>query len=226
MTPIRLLVVDDHAGFRHGLRNLLDSEPDLAVVGEAANGVTAVAAVAVCHPDVVLMDIEMPELNGIAATRQIVAQDGAVGVLMLTVYQDPQVVFQAIKAGARGYVLKNAHPVELVQAIRTVATGGALIDPALAAVVLQEFQRCWAAEIPMHATPPRPYVELTERERAILSRIAAGWSNKQIGQELGLADKTIRNSLTIIFHKLQVGDRAQAAVYAVQQGLAQPHHER
>jgi DNA-binding NarL/FixJ family response regulator len=140
------------------------------------------------------------------------------------------VVFQAIKAGARGYVLKNAAPVALVQAIRTVAAGGALIDPGLATLVLQEFQRCWSDEIPNKipkgtTSTTTSSVPLSEREAAILCRVAAGWSNKEIGRDLGLANKTISNSLTVIFHKLQVSDRAQAAVYAVQQGLTEPYRQ-
>jgi DNA-binding NarL/FixJ family response regulator len=225
-----LLLVDDHLRFLQSLRKILESETDLTVVAAATTGRAAVVAAADFQPDVVLMDVAMPQMNGVEATRQIMAQSETVGVLMLTVYQDPMVVFQAIKAGARGYVLKNAAPVALVQAIRTVAAGGALIDPGLATLVLQEFQRCWSDEIPNKipkgtTSTTTSSVPLSEREAAILCRVAAGWSNKEIGRDLGLANKTISNSLTVIFHKLQVSDRAQAAVYAVQQGLTEPYRQ-
>jgi DNA-binding NarL/FixJ family response regulator len=216
MPPIRLLLVDDHTMVRKGLRELLEKEPDLEIVGEAANGVEAILAVERLRPQVVLMDIQMPEMHGLEATRQIHSRYADIAIVMLSIVSADSEVFAAIKAGACGYIRKHAEPQEVLAAVRAAAQGEALIDPSIAVRVLKEFGRLWR--------PPQEAlgVQLTEREVAILRLIADGHSNKEIGNTLGLAEKTIRNTLRGIFRKLQVHDRAQAAVYAVQHGLLPP----
>jgi NarL family two-component system response regulator LiaR len=210
---IRVLMVDDHRLFLEGLRGLLEMEPDLRIIGTAANGYEALAAVERLQPDVVLMDINMPGLNGVDATRQIIQQYPATGIIILTMYREEEQVFQAIKSGARGYILKDVETAEVVAAIRAVARGESRIEPVLATRLLQEFQRVW------QETGTDPRSRLNEREVAILRLIAAGLSNKAIAADLGFAEKTIKNYITVIFQKLHLSDRTQAAVYAVQHGL-------
>jgi DNA-binding NarL/FixJ family response regulator len=178
--------------------------------------VEAVEAVLRLEPDVVLMDINMPGLNGVEATKQILAQRPAAGIIILTMYREDGQVFHAIKSGARGYILKDAETTEVVRAIRAVARGESMIDPALATRVLTEFKRVW------QQPQQNPRAGLTEREVAILRLIAGGRSNKEIGTELCFSEKTIKNYITVIFQKLQLSDRTQAAVYAVQHGLVDP----
>jgi DNA-binding NarL/FixJ family response regulator len=206
-------MVDDHRLFLEGLRGLLEMEPDLRIVGTAANGYEALAAVERLQPDVVLMDINMPGLNGVDATRQIIQRYPATGIIILTMYREEEQVFQAIKSGARGYILKDVETAEVVVAIRAVARGESRIEPVLATRLLQEFQRVW------QETGTDPRSRLSEREVAILRLIAGGLSNKAIAADLGFAEKTIKNYITVIFQKLHLSDRTQAAVYAVQHGL-------
>jgi NarL family two-component system response regulator LiaR len=213
LSIIRVLMVDDHRLFLEGLRGLLEMEPDLRIVGTAANGYEALAAVERLQPDVVLMDINMPGLNGVDATRQIIKQYPAIGIIILTMYREEEQVFQAIKSGARGYILKDVETAEVVAAIRAVARGESRIEPVLATRLLQEFQRVW------QETGTDPRSRLNEREVAILRLIAGGLSNKAIAADLGFAEKTIKNYITVIFQKLHLSDRTQAAVYAVQHGL-------
>ena len=216
MKTIRLLMVDDHRMFLQGLRALIEREPDIEVIGECVNGLEAVAAAVQLQPDVVLMDLNMPILNGVDATRQILDVRPATGIIILSMNREDAQVFQAIKNGARGYILKDAGRAEVLQAIRTVAAGEAILDSALALRVMDEFKRLWAQP----AT--RPHASLTAGELAILRCVAAGLSNKGIGAELNFSEKTIRNYISRIFQKLQLTDRTQAAVYAVQHGLVEP----
>lgn len=212
MPPIQLLLVDDHTMFREGLRRALEQAPDLQVVGEAATGSEAVRAVAELRPDVVLMDIDMPEMNGVEATRRILAQHPQTAVVMLSVIQAEEYVFQAVKVGACGYICKDQATSEAIRAVRAAARGEAIIDPAVAARLLHEFGRVWQP-------PPAGAPLLDQRETDILRRIARGASNREIGVALGLAEKTIKKAVTRIFTKLEISDRTQAAVYAAQHGL-------
>lgn len=204
---IRILIADDHTLFRDGLRALLGSVPDTEVVGEAAAGEEAVARAAALSPDIVLMDIQMPDMNGIEATRRITQASGAVRIIVLTMFEDDDSVFAAMRAGARGYILKRASQAEMLRAIRAVASGEALFGPAIADRLLNFF-----AARP--STPPVPFPDLTNSDREILDLIAGGHDNADIADRLFLSPKTIRNHVSIIFSKLQVADRAQAIVRA------------
>ncbi|MFQ5434172.1 MAG: response regulator [Anaerolineae bacterium] len=212
MTPIRILIADDHPVFRFGLRALLQAEPDTEVVGEATTGSEAVAQAASLQPDVVLMDLNMPELNGIEATRKIVTADTAVGVLVITMFDD-DTVFAAMKAGARGYLLKGAEGEETLRAIRAVANGEAIFSPAVAERMMAYFAR---GERP---SPTPAFSELTEREGEVLALIAQGLTNQAIADRLVLSQKTVRNHVSNIFSKLQVADRAEAIIRARDAGL-------
>lgn len=211
-TPIRILIADDHTLFRDGLRALLGSVADTEVVGEAATGSEAITRAGALSPDIVLMDIQMPGTNGIEATRRIVQANATVRVVMLTMFEDDDSVFAAMRAGARGYILKGASQTEMLRAIRAVASGEALFGPAIADRLLDFF----ATKASM---PPVPFPDLTNREREILNLIAGGLDNTHIADRLFLSPKTIRNHVSIIFSKLQVADRAQAIVRAREAGL-------
>jgi DNA-binding NarL/FixJ family response regulator len=210
--PIRILVADDHVSFRAGLRALLATVSGLAVVGEAGSGEEAVASADRLQPDVVLMDLNMAGVDGISATRQIVATSPHIAVLVVSMYEDDDQVFGALKAGARGYLLKGADRAELVRAIRGVASGEAIFGPAVARRLVNYFGNRPLVEAPV-------FPELTEREREILDLVARGLSNSQITQRLVLSPKTVRNHISNIFSKLQVADRAEAIVRARQAGL-------
>jgi DNA-binding NarL/FixJ family response regulator len=212
MEPIRLLIADDHTLFRDGLRALFQSRPDTEVVGEAATGAEAITLAEQLQPDVVLMDILMPGVNGIEATRRIVQTSPHIGVIVVTMFEDDDSVFAAMRAGARGYVLKGADQEEMVRAIQAVARGEALFGPAVAARLMSFFSRPGRA-----ATPVFP--ELTDREREILGLVARGDNNAAIAQRLALSPKTVRNHVSNIFNKLQVADRAQAILRARDAGL-------
>src|SRR5690242_5058601 len=186
MDPIRLMMVDDHRMFLQGLRSLIEMENDIQVVGECSNGYDALEAVMLLHPDVVLMDINMPGMNGVEVTRQILERRPEIGIIILTMYREDAQVFHAIKSGARGYILKDVETVEVVRAVRTVARGESIIDPTMATRVLTEFKRLW------QQTETHPHDGLTEREVAILRLIAAGHSNKEIGAKLCFSEKTIK----------------------------------
>lgn len=216
MENVRVLIADDHRLFREGVRSLLASLANVEVVGEAASGEEAVALSASTQPDIVLMDIQMPGLNGIEATRRILNDSPQAGIIVLTMYDDDDSVFAAMRAGARGYLLKGADQSELVRAIEAVATGEALFSPAIARRLIAFFtalRRETAAQI--------AFPDLTEREREVLDLIAAGLNNTQIAQRLVLSGKTVRNHVSNIFSKLQVADRAQAIVRAREAGLGQ-----
>ena len=214
MPALRVLIADDHPVVRDGLRAMLASTGTAEVVGEAATGEQAVRETALNHPDVVVMDLAMPGLNGIEATRQIARANPQVGVLVLTMHDDDDSVFAAMRAGARGYVLKGASQEELVQAIQAVARGEAIFGPSVATRVLGYF----TGRKPALA---QPFPELTAREREVLELIAKGLNNAAIAQRLQLAPKTVRNLASSVFAKLQVDDRAQAMRRALDEGLGQ-----
>lgn len=209
--PIRILIADDHTLFRDGLRALFDSLPDVTAVGEAADGGRVVQLAQELQPDVILMDIQMPGLNGIDATRSIVRASPHIGVIILTMFEDDDSVFAAMRAGARGYVLKGADQEEMLRVIQAVARGEALFGPAIAARLQQFF-----AAPPV---PPEVFPELTVREREVLALIAQGANNATIARALTLSVKTVRNHVSNIFSKLQVVDRAEALIRARNAGL-------
>lgn len=211
--PIRILIADDHTLFRDGLRSLFASVAETEVVGEAAGGEEAIALAESLQPDVVLMDIQMPGLNGIEAARRITRTSPHVGVVMVTMFEDDESVFAAMRAGARGYVLKGAEQEEMLRAVRAAARGEALFGPAIAA----RLARFFAAPRPPASAALFP--DLTEREREVLELIAQGRSNEAIADELFLSRKTVRNHVSNILNKLQVADRAQAIVRARQAGM-------
>ena len=217
MDTIRILIADDHALFREGLRALFSALPDIEVVGDAADGATAVTQVDALQPDVVLMDINMPGINGIEATRRILITHPNLGIIMVTMLEDDTSVFAAMRAGARGYVLKGAHHDEILHAIRAVAAGQAVFGPAIAARMMNFFQGLNGA--PQKGSSTLAFPELTEREREVLALIAQGVSNKEIAEKLVISAKTVSNHITNIFSKLQVADRAQAIIRARDAGL-------
>jgi DNA-binding NarL/FixJ family response regulator len=211
---MRVLIADDHPLFRDGLRGLLEAEPDIEVVGEAASGEDIVALVATHLPDVVLMDIAMPGINGITATRQIIDMNPQVNVLMVTMIEDDDSVFAAMQAGACGYLLKGANRIEILRAIHAAANGEAIFGPGIARRLMKFFAS------PKLSTAVHPFPELTVRESEILALIAQGRSNAEIAHDLSLSLKTIQNYVSTIFNKLQVADRGQAVVRARDAGLA------
>ena len=210
---IRTLVVDDQSMVRAGLRMLLATEPDIDVVAEAGNGREAIAQAARHRPDVVLMDIRMPELDGLEATRRILAADEAAKVLVLTTFNLDDYVFEALRAGASGFVLKDEPPEQLIAAVRTVAAGDALLSPSVTRNVIAHFTRR------RQQPPPRGLEALTSREMDVFRLIAAGMSNAEIGRELFISDTTVKTHVTRLLQKLQVRDRAQAIVLAYQCSL-------
>jgi DNA-binding NarL/FixJ family response regulator len=211
---IRVLIADDHAPFRTGLRTLLQATPDTAVVGEAATGQEAVSLAATLQPDVVLMDLHMPGVHGIAATRQILHTSPHIAILVVTMFEGDDSVFAALQAGARGYLLKGAPKAELLRAIRGVASGEAIFGPTIAKRLMQFF-----AGLPPGAAQQQAFPELTEREQEVLALLAQHQTNPEIAQRLGLSPKTVRNHVSNIFSKLQVADRAQAIMRAREGGL-------
>src|SRR5215471_11976996 len=198
---------------RAGFRMLLTGEQDIEVVAEASNGLDAVAMTRRLNPAVVLMDIRMPEIDGIEATRRILAANSAARILILTTFGLDEYVYEALCAGASGFVLKDDPPEQLISAVRTVATGNALLSPAVTKQVIRKFTR-----IP-RADPPKGLAELTEREHEILKLIAAGLSNAEIGRELYISETTVKTHVTHVLQKLGLRDRVQAVVLAYQSGL-------
>jgi DNA-binding NarL/FixJ family response regulator len=213
MEPVRVLIADDHQLFRDGLRGLLEAVTEMTVVGEATNGQEAIEMAERLQPDVVLMDIKMPGVNGIEATRRIHDTSPHVGVLVVTMFEDDDSVFAAMRAGARGYLLKDARREDVLGAIRAVSAGGAIFSPGVARRVIDFF----AAPRPVVA--PRAFPELTAREEEVLSMITRGKTSQEIADELYLSLKTVRNHVSNIFAKLQVADRAQAVIRAREAGL-------
>ena len=213
METLRILVAEDHPLFRKGMISLLSSVPEFEVVGEAATGEEAVAGAAELQPDVVLMDLQMPIVNGIEATRRIMQESPTVRILVVTLFEDEDSVFTALRAGARGYVLKDADEEEMVLSIRAVGKGEAIFSPAVAERVLSYFAA------PRPDVPPQAFPTLTDREREILRLIAQGHPNPAIAKRLSLSTKTVANYVSNIFTKLQVADRAQAIIRAREAGL-------
>ncbi|MDD3825442.1 MAG: response regulator transcription factor [Anaerolineae bacterium] len=209
---IRVLICDDHAILRKGIRALLSTEPDIQVVGEACDGQEVLAQVEALEPDVVLMDLVMPKMDGIEATRRLTSQGAWTRVLVLTSFAADDKVFPAIKAGALGYILKDSGPDDLVQAIRQVHRGEPSLEPEIARKVLFEL-----AHPPQRPPTPDP---LTEREMDVLRLIAQGKSNRAIAEDLVLAELTVRTHVSNILGKLHLASRTQAALYALKEGLA------
>lgn len=210
---VRVLIADDHPVFRFGLRTLLKADQKLEVVGEAVNGEEAIAQVTELSPDVVLMDLNMPGINGIEAIRRILADHPEVHILVLTMFDDDDSVFAAMRAGARGYLLKGAEGGETLQAIHVVSTGEAIFSPAIAQRLMQYFGA------PRKAGPSQVFPDLTEREREVLALIAQGYTNQAIAEQLVISPKTVRNHISSIFSKLQVTSRLEAIMRAKDAGM-------
>jgi len=209
---IRVLIADDHAIVREGLRSLISTEYGMAVAGEAANGREAVTQFRILHPDVVLMDLVMPEMDGIQAIKEIIRLDPRARILALTSFSDDDKVFPAIKAGALGYLLKDSSPQELLRAIRHVYQGESSLDPTIALKVIREIKH--AAHAPMQPDA------LSEREVEVLKLVAQGLSNQEIATALVISERTVRNHMGSILSKLHLANRTQAAIYALRTGLA------
>ena len=212
---VRVLVADDQSMVRAGFRMLLSGAEDIEVVAEASNGVEAIDKAARFHPTVILMDIRMPELDGLEATRRILASDNGARILILTTFDLDEYVYEALAAGASGFVLKDDPPEQLLAAIRTVAAGEALLSPTVTKRVIKHFMR-----VP-RPTRPQGFDELTAREQEVFRLIANGLSNTEIAQELYISDATVKSHITHILQKLDLRDRVQAVVLAYQTGLVE-----
>jgi two-component system response regulator DevR len=217
---IRILIADDHEVVRIGLSALLDRQPGFRVVGQAGSGQEAIRLARALRPDVVVLDIRMPDGSGTDACRAITAEAPGTPVVMLTSYADEEALFEAISAGASGYVLKRIGSDELVSAIRTVAAGQSMLDPAVTSAVLDRLRRA------AHAEESGAFGELTEQERRVLAHIAEGESNREIADAMGLAEKTVRNYVSNILAKLALASRAQAAAFAIRNRLSELSGER
>ena len=211
-SPIRVLIADDHAILRKGIRALLKTEPDIEVVGETGDGLETVTEAEALRPDVILMDLVMPGMDGIEATRRITAEQPGVRILVLTSFAADDKVFPAIKAGALGYILKDSGPAELVQAIHQVYHGQPSLEPSIALKVLQEL-----FHPPQRPPTPEP---LSERELEVLRLLAQGKSNREIADQLAITELTVRTHVSNILGKLHLASRTQAALYALKEGLA------
>ncbi len=216
MERTRILIADDHPHFREGLSALLLSAPDLEVVGEAADGEESISLAAELQPDVILRDLDMPGTGGIEATRQILNTSPHISILVISMHEDDDLVFAALQAGARGYLLKGAPKSEILRAIRAVVSGEAIFGPTIAKRLMSYF-----ASPRLSAAPPEAFPELTDREREILALLAQHQTNPEIARRLHLSQKTVRNHVSNIFTKLQVSDRAQAIIRAREAGLGQ-----
>jgi DNA-binding NarL/FixJ family response regulator len=216
---IRILIADDHEVVRIGLSALLDRQPGFRVVGQAASGQEAIRLARTLRPDVVVMDIRMPDGSGTDACRVMTAEAPDTPVVMLTSYADEEALFDAISAGASGYVLKRIGSDELVSAIRTVAAGQSMLDPAVTATVLDRLRRA------AHAEESGAFGDLTEQERRVLAHLAEGESNREIAAAMQLAEKTVRNYVSNVLAKLSLASRAQAATYAIRNRLSELSRE-
>ena len=219
MNTIRMLLAGDHPLFRDGMHGLLDSVPDTEVVGEATSGDEVISQAALLQPDVILMDIKMPGTNGIAATRSILSASPHIAILMVTMLEDDESVFAAMRAGAKGYILKGANQAEMLLAIRAVARGEVIFGLNIAKRLLRFFAMFKPAT-------PRVFPELSDRETELLALMTQGQSNQEIADRLGVTLKTVRNHVSNIFSKLQVADRAQAVLRAREAGLGQGQEPR
>ena len=217
--PVSVVVVDDQQLVRAGFHALLGSDPDIDVVGEAANGIEALEVGGACKPDVVLMDVRMPEMDGLEATRRLLADNPATRVLILTTFDLDEYVYEALRAGASGFLLKDTPPEELVEAITIVARGDALLAPSITRRVIEEFVRRPPASA--RKVPPE-LEELTAREREMLRYIARGLSNAEIAKAAFVSETTVKTHVAHILMKLRLRDRVQAVVYAYENGVVQP----
>ncbi|MCK6627250.1 MAG: response regulator transcription factor [Anaerolineae bacterium] len=217
MSNIRVLLADDHSLFREGIRSLLEDQDDIKIVGEAEDGLEVVKLAAELKPTVILMDINMPVIDGVEATRTILQNDEAVGIIILTMYPQDAYIFEALKAGAKAYLLKDTRSKRLLEVIRAVHKGQAVIDAEMTTRLLGEFRRL--ADKEEESLPKLQ--PLTEQERRILTLVTAGASNRDIAADLNLSERTIKNYLSVIFQKLQVNNRTEAAIRAVRDGLVQ-----
>jgi DNA-binding NarL/FixJ family response regulator len=213
MTHLRILIADDHPLVRSGMRALLSATEDMEVIGEAATGEEAIIKASTIQPDVIVMDLRMPGISGIEATRRILQENAHIRVLVVTLFEDDDSVFAALRAGARGYILKDASEDDVLQAIRIVSSGDAIFDTPVAQRLINFFAA------PRLTEPVLPFSDLTQREREILTFIAQGYSNAEIAQSLVINMKTVRNYISSIFSKLQVADRAQAIIRAREAGM-------
>ena len=220
-TIIRVLIADDHALVRSGLRSILEAEPNFNVVGEASDGHQALAMTQELLPDIVLMDIKMGDWDGVTATRRVRNSVPSARVIILTNHDEDELVFSSIRAGASGYLLKEVTGTQLANAIRTVADGYSLIYPSVAKRVLDEFGQLRSSGAARPADDEQGYRDLTPRERDVLGQVANGLSNKEIGGQLGISERTVKTHITNIFSKLELSDRTQAALYAHKRGLVQ-----
>ena len=212
---ISVLLVDDHALIREGLRQLFTLESDIRVVGEATDGIEALHAVRLLRPDVVLMDVHIPIIDGIAVTRQLTRDFPEIAVIMLTMHKDQQLMLQAMKSGARGYLLKNTSIREVAQAMRVVHAGGMLVEPTLTGAIVTELRR-----LSENTREGQRLLDLlTEKELEIVRYVATGMSNKEIANRLAYSEKTVKNYLSTVFQKLNIRDRTQAAILALRQGI-------
>ena len=213
--PITILVVDDHPLFRKGVIQMLEAEPDLEVIGEAGDGDAALTLACELMPDLILMDVTMPKSNGLKATRRVMHEMPATRIIMLTVNDDDQTLFEAIKAGALGYLLKNLEPEDMVNMVRGAMRGEAALSRTLANRILHEFSRMAQSKTPSVIS------NLSQREREVLILVTHGYSNKEIATELVISEHTVKNHLRNILEKLHVRNRVEAAAFAVQEGLVE-----
>jgi DNA-binding NarL/FixJ family response regulator len=214
MDTVDILIVDDHTLFRTGIRKMLEAEADMRVVGEAATGQEALEQARELVPEVILMDIRMPDLDGVKAARVLHREMPHVGIIFVTMFEDDEFIFQGLQAGGRGYILKDADPDTVLRAIRAVAHGESLLGPTIAQKVMRQFSALPGKQTPL-------VDDLTPRELEVLTLIAEGLSNKEIAQELVISEKTVKNHINNIFSKLHVSDRSQAMLYAIRQGLVE-----
>jgi DNA-binding NarL/FixJ family response regulator len=212
---IRVVLADDHQLFRQGLRALLDLERGMRVVGEASDGLEVQRVCTEQRADVVLMDINMPVVDGLSATRELLRANPSLGVIILSMHHEEGHVFQALRAGARGYLVKTSRAADVATAVRAVASGQSLLDPSVTTSVVSEFKRLSSKQ-----SPEDGLGQLTETDVKILQHVAAGMSNKEIAQKLSLAESTVKNRLSVLFEKIGVQDRTQAAIYAITHGIA------
>jgi len=217
MDAISILIVDDHTLFRTGVRKMLEAEADMQVVGEAATGLEALEQARQLMPDVILMDIKMPGMDGIEATRQFTREMPHVGIIFCTMFEDDELVFAGLKAGGQGYILKDADPDTMLRAIRAVAHGECLLSPSVATKVMRQFAALPGDEPGTTALCD----DLTEREIEVLTLVGQGLSNKEIAGQLVISEKTVKNHISNIFSKLHICDRTQAALYAIRKGLVE-----
>lgn len=212
MDVINILIVDDHTLFRTGIRKMLEAEADMRVIGEAATGREALEQARKLVPDVILMDVKMPEIDGIEATRRLCREMPHLGIIFCTMFEDDEFVFAGLQAGGRGYILKDADPDTMLRAIRAVANGESLLGSTIAQKVMRQFSS-------LPGKQPSLFDDLTPRELEILKLIAEGLCNKDIAQQLVISEKTVKNHINNIFSKLHVLDRSQAILYAIRKGL-------